>query len=111
MRWGEELTLIALTTPAEPNNANGFPNPPIETATTVFANKKSIGRYEFYKGEMSGMNPRFSFDVYTEEFDGQNLAEYDGKRYHVLRSFTNKTGELTEIVLSELPRGGGRNDG
>lgn len=49
MRWGEQITLIALSDPSPSTNEHGFPVASIETATTVFADKKSVGFSEFYK--------------------------------------------------------------
>ena len=47
MQWSDELTLIATVPPDEPTNENGFPNPPAETKSVVFAKKKSVGYAEF----------------------------------------------------------------
>ena len=43
MRWGEQITLIALSEPSPRTNEHGFPVARTETATTVFADKKSVG--------------------------------------------------------------------
>ena len=48
MRWGEQITLIALSEPSPRTNEHGFPVARTETATTVFADKKSVGFSEFY---------------------------------------------------------------
>ena len=42
-------------------------------------------------------------DVYTEEYEVQQAAELDGKRYRVLKSYVNNSGEITELSLSVLP--------
>ena len=42
-------------------------------------------------------------DVYTEEYEGQQAAELNGKRYKVLKTYVNKSGEITELTLSDLP--------
>ena len=49
MRWGEQITLIALSDPSPRTNEHGFPVARTETATTVFADKKSVGHTEFYE--------------------------------------------------------------
>ena len=43
MRWGEQITLVALSEPSPRTNEHGFPVARTETATTVFADKKSVG--------------------------------------------------------------------
>ena len=107
MRWSEELTLIATNAPEERTDAQGFTSPSVEKAVTVYANKKSVGYNEFYKADQSGQYVRFKFDVHTEEYTGQRLAEYEGKRYYVLRTYEQGNGDITELTLSDLPRGGG----
>lgn len=106
MTWSDEVTLIAETPPAERVNARGFPNKPDEVATVVYANRKSVGYSEFYKAAQAGHAATMKFEVYTEEYSGQTLAEYAGKRYFILRTYETGNGELTELTLSELPRGG-----
>lgn len=106
VRWNDELTLVGAGPPAEGANPNGFENPAVETARTVFADKKSVGRSEFYLGHQAGIEVKLVFDVYTDEYQGETLAEYDGQRFRVLRTHTSKNGEFTELVLSDLCKGG-----
>lgn len=110
MQWGDELTLIAIIAPLEPTNENGFPNPPTETKSVVFANKKSVGYAEFYKAQQAGYSAEIKFDVYAEEYHGEQFAEHEGKRYKVLRTYLSKNGETVELTLSDLTeRGNGGN--
>lgn len=103
MRWSEELTLITTAPPAEKTDANGFTNPDVETALTVFANKKSVGYSEFYKAAQAGYAVELKFDVHTEEYTGQTLAEFEGKRYKVLRTYVDpKMGDTIELTLSDM---------
>lgn len=111
MRWSEELTLISTTPPAERTDAQGFTSTPAETAVTVYANKKSVGYSEFYKADQSGQYVRYKFDVHTEEYTGQTLAEYEGKRYFILRTYEKGSGDITELTLSDLPGVGGGSNG
>ena len=53
MRWGEQITLVALSEPSPRTNEHGFPVARTETATTVFADKKSVGFSEFYKAKFN----------------------------------------------------------
>ncbi len=95
--------MIALTDPAERVNANGFPNEREEMRTVLFGNKKSVGYSEFYKAAVAGYAAELKFDVYTEEYGGQKLAEVDGVRYKVLRTYRDpKNPDITELTLSDL---------
>lgn len=107
LTWCDELTLVAVTPPAERVNEHGFPNDPSEVQTVVFANRKSVGCSEFYKAAQAGYATDLKFDVYTEEYEGQKYAEYAGKRYKVLRTYTPEGGDTTELTLSDLTERGG----
>jgi hypothetical protein len=111
MRWSDEITLIGLTLPAEATNANGFSNPETETRKAIYANKKSVGFSEFYVAQQAGFSAELKFDIYTEEYEGQTMAEYGGKRYKILRTYVSKNGETTELTLSDLTEGGGADVG
>ena len=102
MGWRDQITLIALSEPSERTNEHGFPERKKETATTVFADKKSVGYSEFYKAEMAGHAAEIKFDVYAME----TIAEYpvsSGKRYRILRTYIHDDGELVELTLSSFP--------
>lgn len=103
MRWVDEITLIAQAPPADGYNENGFPNEQIETRITVFGNKKSVGYSEFYKAAQAGVEAVLKFDVYAEEYSGQRLAEYEGRRFKVLRTYSDprKPDEI-ELTLSDI---------
>lgn len=77
MGWRDQITLIALSEPSERTNEHGFPTRKPETATTVFADKKSVGYSEFYKAEMAGHAAEIKFDVYAMEYNGQTEAQTD----------------------------------
>ena len=76
MRWGEQITLIALSDPSPSTNEHGFPVARIETATTVFADKKSVGFSEFYKAQQAGYTTELKFDVHSFEYEEQQIVEY-----------------------------------
>lgn len=114
MRWGEQITLVALSEPSPRTDEHGFPVARTETATTVCADKKSVGFSEFYKAQQAGYTTELKFDVHSFEYEEQQIVEYpvsSGKRYRVLRTYTHGNGEFTELTLVNLPEaeGGGGN--
>ena len=115
MRWGEQITLIALSDPSPLTNEHGFPAERPEVATTVSADKKSVRYAEFYKAQQAGYTTELKFDVHSFEYEGQQIVEYpvsSGKRYRVLRTYTHGNGEFTELTLVDLPEAeGGGADG
>lgn len=107
MRWSEQIKIIALEKPTQPTNEHGFDNPYEEKSTIIFANKKSVGYAEYYKAQQAGYKTELKFDVYSMEYDGQEIIEYPvatGKRYRVLRTYTYGNGEFTELTLVDLPQ-------
>lgn len=76
MRWGEQITLIALSEPSPRTNEHGFPVARTETAITVFADKKSVGFSEFYKAQQAGYTTELKFDVHSFEYEEQQIVEY-----------------------------------
>ena len=104
MRWSDVITLMHEThTP----DSGGFAVPEAGEGITVFASQKSVGYSEFFKAKQEGYTERFKFDVYTAEYDGQTIAEYEGKRYTVLRTYSDiKTPDFTELTLSDIKERG-----
>jgi hypothetical protein len=128
MRWSEQITLIALSEPTEATNEHGFPIPKPETATTVFADMKSVGYSEYFEASKAGYTAALKFDVHSFEYSGQQIVEFpvaSGKRYRVLRTYLHTgskyrqgNGEFTELTLVDLPEAqeapeeeGGEEDG
>ena len=106
MRWGEQITLVALSEPSPRTNEHGFPVARTETATTVFADKKSVGFSEFYKAQQAGYTTELKFDVHSFEYEEQQIVEYpvsSGKRYRILRTYLHSEGEMIELTLADFP--------
>lgn len=76
------------------------------SAAVVIVYGVAVGIYRAVKG--GARNGRkyaaeLKFDVYTEEYGGQKLAEVDGVRYKVLRTYRDpKNPDITELTLSDL---------
>ena len=108
MRWSDEITLIH-TDFTDATDGDGFTVPKQGARTTVFANRKSVGFNEFFTAKQAGYTEQMKFDVYAVEYDGQTVAEYEGKQYRILRTYEDpKTGgEFLELTLSDLKEKGG----
>lgn len=99
-----ELTLIKTT--SQENNKNGFALPTTEQSRTIFCNILSIGQSEFYKAAQAGILVKKQIKVYTADYEGETLADLDGVRYGIVRTFSPDNGEFTELYLSDLKQGG-----
>ena len=69
-----------------------------ETAREVFAKLGSIGQKEFYQAHAVGLQPEMKFVLADYlDYEGEALAEYDGQRYRILRTYRN--GKELELTL------------
>lgn len=89
---------------AEDPGAHGVFDSVTETARTVFAEIRSVGYSEFYAAKSAGIEPSIVFVLADyAEYDGEKIVLFDGKRYRVVRTYTNaQTIELTcEVVTND----------
>lgn len=68
-----------------------------ETSRQVFCGVRSVGQKEYYQAHAVGLQPEIKF-VLADYLDYENemLAEYNGQRYRVLRTY--RSGRELEIV-------------
>ena len=72
-----------------------------ETVRTVMADKQSIRQSEFYQAAAAGLKPLLMFLVMSAEYQGETVLGYDGKRYHIARTY-ERPDERTELVCTGL---------
>ena len=84
--------------------AAGVGTEPAETKRTVFCTLKSIGQQEAYLAMGQGLNPELKVILAHDfEYGGEGLAELDGVRYTILRTYvTEKDG--IELTLQRTER-------
>ena len=109
MNFSNEITLIVYLECQK--NQNGFAKKE-KYETTVFANRKSVGRTEFYSAMQAGINQNVAYDVWCEEFEESAYIDENGKKhypsriednvveYNITRTYT-KDGEILEINCSK----------
>lgn len=76
---------------------------PVEKATTVFATLTSISRAEWVSYQQSGRQglvPSYVASVFMGDYNGEDLAEYEGKRYGVYRTY-ERDDEQIELYLEQ----------
>ena len=98
------LTLIRVTCD---NDEYGVPIQRDVDKAEVFCRVKSVGRQEFYAVGQGGTKPALKFIVCADEYDGQQIVEYNGDRYAIYRTYqTGETVELyTEVKIGTHNRG------
>ena len=78
------------------------------TRRKVYCNVGSITRSEFFEAGRNGLNPELVFDrVFFGDYQGEEVAEYNGKTYSIYRVFRGSTDYL-ELYAE---RKGGTNGG
>ena len=75
-----------------------------ETATEVFCSvSKGVARAEFYEAMKTGIKLTATFEVYEDDYTGQELLVHNQIRYRVLRAFPTGYGTL-ELSCEEVTR-------
>lgn len=101
--YDDELILISMQYTSD-EIGNQVPN--LERRA-VLCYVRSIGRSEFYAAATTDLKPEVAFVVNKWDYNKENVVEYNGERYKVLREFPFP-GTHEEIELTcELERAGG----
>jgi hypothetical protein len=99
--WADELILVSQKVPDERVNANGFENEQLESKTTVFCNKKSVGYSEYFKSQQTGKVVEAKCEVHKADYGGEDIVEMDGRRFFVLKTY-DIDDDTIELTLTDL---------
>ena len=77
------LTLIAQT---NTKNEYGVTQKTV-SSRDVFCKVQSVTRTEFFEGGRNGLNPEYQFTVFSGDYDGETLCEYNGNSYGIYRVY------------------------
>ena len=84
--------------------------PRVETRREVLCGFRSIGQREFYAASSTDYRPELKLVLADYlDYDGETLADYNGKRYRILRTY--RTGQELELTLERAPLEEGDADG
>ena len=84
--------------------ATGVGMDPAETKREVFCTVKSIGQQEAYLAMGQGLNPELKVILAHDfEYEGERLADMDGVRYDILRTYVTETDGI-ELTLQRVAR-------
>ena len=97
------LTLIAQT---NTKNEYGVTQKTV-SPRDVFCKVQSVTRTEFFEGGRNGLNPEFQFTVFSGDYDGETLCEYNGNSYGIYRVY--RTDD--DYIELYAERKGGTNGG
>lgn len=71
---------------------------PQETTRNVFCNISSVSAQEFFDAGKAGLNPEWRVTMFAPDYNGETIAELNGKRYSVYRTYMGKN-ETIELYL------------
>ena len=93
---------VDLITVAQTQDADGYMTD-VETSRTVYADVNNATRQEFYEAYKAGLQIALSMTIRYEDYEGEKLVEFDGKRYKVERLYSSDR-ERMELNCSEVIR-------
>ena len=99
--WSDEITLISTKEPDERVDSDGFPNKLLTEESKVFCDKKNVGYAEYFKSQQAGITVSFKVEVHKVDYSGEMLAEFEGKRYSILKTY-EVNDDTIELTLSDL---------
>ena len=72
---------------------------PQESAREVFARMDSISQSEFFEAGRIGLRPSYKAVLtFAEDYEGEEVAAYGGRRYAVYRTYKTASGQM-ELYL------------
>ena len=95
--WNNEITLIAKKITGQDKLKQNITE---EVKTKLLCRKRSITRSEFYQANQAGIRPSLVVDIHSFEYDNQELAEFDGKKYRILKTYPIDL-ETLELTMTE----------
>lgn len=96
--WNHEITLITKTITGQDELKQNLVE---ETETKLLCRRKSVTRSEFYQANQAGLRPSLVVDIRSFEYNDEELAEFEGKRYKVLKTYPVDL-EVLELTLTEV---------
>lgn len=94
MEYIQPLKLIQLT-PITDTIGNITFN---ETTTNVFCRENVVGSREFYNATAVGITPTAELQLRKVEYNGQEVVEYNGKRYAVIRTLPKGKFDVVLVI-------------
>lgn len=71
-----------------------------ESKRTVFCDVQSTSRAEFFSAMQAGLKPSLIVQINPIEYHSETIAEYNGKRYSIYRTYRKNIDGL-ELYLQE----------
>jgi len=76
----------------------------VEQRTKVYCSVTSVSATEWFEGGRSGLNPSYRMTVFTYDYHGEEIIEYNGVRYSIYRTYM-KDDEIELYVQKRTGNG------
>lgn len=73
------------------------------TTTQVFVNVTSVTSQEWFEGGRNGLNPQFRFTMFSHDYNGETIIEFNDKQYTIYRTYNRSVDEVE--LYTELRKG------
>lgn len=73
-----------------------------ETSTTHYCNVSSVTANEFFSGGELGLKPDLRFTMLNFEYNGEEIVQYNSKRYKVYRTYNGRNDTIELYTTREL---------
>ena len=71
-----------------------------ETSKRVFCDVRSVTRTEWFDAGRDGHKPAYCFVMFAPDYSGEELVEYNGRRYAVYRTYIGRNEQI-ELYAEE----------
>ena len=95
--WNHEIKLISKKVTGKDKLLQPISE---DVEVTILCRKKKVTRSEFYQANQAGLRPSLVVEVHNFEYDNQENALFEGKKYRVLKTYPIDS-EILELTLSE----------
>lgn len=73
---------------------------------SVFCRVSSVDRTEYYKAQQIGTAPEIKVITQTANYNGEMIAEYNGDRYKIYRTYNADGNDEIELYLERDTKNG-----
>lgn len=92
-----EITLISETSTIDDIGQEAV----TETKSTVMGNIRSVSRSEWFDAGANDINAEYVVTVYDFEYADQTVAEINGTRYGIYRTYRAANSDIIELYLEK----------
>ena len=98
--WSDEVDLLSF---ADNQDPEGYGVEPVRRRTLFCNWEAGVSQNEFYLSNKQGLQATDSVELQRVDYEGERFAEFEGRRYRVVRSFPASFDTIT-LILSEVVR-------